>query len=86
MDNHQRFIFEAIDSLVQERLKQLKYNYVVEGKITEVISPTTFKVEIDDFEHIIKSINEITYVLDDIVYILIMNNDFSNKFILCKRP
>ncbi len=77
-------IFKSIDILVDEKLKRLRFNYMVNGLITEVIDNGTYKVDIFNREDIIKSMNGTQYQVGDVVYIVVWNNNYSDKTIVCK--
>lgn len=80
-------IYKTIDILIRERLKSFPYNYCLEGTIKIINSDGTYDVEILDSISKIKPLdNTKTYNINDIVFVLVINNDFSNKYILCKKP
>lgn len=78
-------IIDSIIYAIKEISKKLKYNKKIEGVVTEVINEFTYKVKIQDNESVIKSINNIEYQVGDVVYIIIFNNNNSDKRILCKK-
>lgn len=85
MNKDKEELLEAVDILINKRLEELMFNYKIEGKITEVININTYKVEIQNNMSEIKSMNNATYQVGDVVYILIFNNNYSDKKILCKK-
>lgn len=84
MKDIQEAILESINYMLQEKLKKVKYNYCLEGVITAV-EDDIYTLKIDDQETTCKSINGAIYQVNDIVYILVINNEMSNKIILGKR-
>lgn len=85
MNKEKKELLEAIDVLISKRLGELKFNYKIEGRIVEVISVDTYKVEIQNNMSEIKSMNDTTYQVGDVVYIIVFNNNYSDKKILCKK-
>lgn len=78
-------ILEAIDIMMNEKIKKLKFNYVLDGTITEVINPNTYKINVLDNVETLNSMNSNQYLVGDIVYVIVFNNNYSDKKILCKR-
>lgn len=78
-------ILEAIEIMIDEKIKSLKFNYVIDGTITEVIDTNTYKVNLFDNIETLKSMDGQEYTVGDIVYVIVFNNNYSNKKILCKR-
>ena len=85
MNRDKEELLEAIDILINKRLNGLRNCYKIEGKITEIIDADTYKVEIQNNISEIKSMNDATYQVGDVVYIIIFNNNYSDKKILCKK-
>jgi len=80
-------IIEAIDEIVKNRIsQQAKYNTTLRGKIIQNVSGNIYEVEIKGDTHQAKAINGVTYVANDIVYVLLVNNNFSEKIILSLVP
>lgn len=77
-------ILEAIEIMIDEKIKSLKFNYVIDGTITEVIDTNTYKVNLFDNIETLKSMNGQEYTVGDIVYVIVFNDNYSNKKILCK--
>lgn len=78
-------MIDAFMELIKQKFKGLKFNYKVEGIITEVVDANTYKVRIQNNIETIKSMNSDTYLLNDVVYIMVFNNNDSDKKILCKK-
>lgn len=77
-------IIDAIEIILEERISRLKFNYMVVGLITEVIDVDTYKVNIFDNIETLHSMNGHQYQVGDIVYIVVWNNNYSDKTIVCK--
>lgn len=76
---------ESVIYAIQELFKELEFNRKVEGVITEKIDNSTYKVKIQNNESIIKSMNNTEYIVGDVVYVIIFNNNNSDRKILCKK-
>lgn len=76
---------ESVIYAIQELFKELEFNRKVEGIITEKIDNSTYKVKIQNNESIIKSMNNTEYIVGDVVYVIIFNNNNSDRKILCKK-
>lgn len=85
MNKEQLELLQAIELMINEKLKGLKFNYTLEGTITEVMNTTTYKVRIFDTEEILKSIDNTTYQVGDVVKIIVYNGNYSDKAIWHKR-
>ncbi len=85
MNRDKEELLEAVDILINKRLIELGFNKKVEGVITEVVNIDTYKVKIQNNITEIKSMNGIIYEVGDVVYILVFNNNYSDKKILCKK-
>lgn len=83
-----QYILDAIDKMIHERFKKLsKFNYYIEAKIETVNEDGTYDIEFQ--ETVLKNIKAregLTLNVGDIVLVTIVNGNFSNKFIDCKRP
>lgn len=84
MNRKQEELLQAVDVVIKKRLEESMFNYKIEGKITEVIDTNTYRVEIQNNISEIKSMNGITYQVGDVVYIVVWNNNYSDKTIVCK--
>ena len=73
-----------VDVIITSYLSQLKFNTTIEGVILSQVSPSLYKVKINNIEYSAKCLNGITYQVNDVVDILIRNNNFSEKIILWK--
>lgn len=78
-------IAESIVYAIQKLCEQLEFNRKIEGVIVDKIDDSTYKVKIQNNISKIKSMNDATYEIGDIVEILVFNNNYSDKKILCKK-
>lgn len=83
-DNHKE-IYKTIDRLIEQRMSELEFNYTQEGKIIGILQNNNYLVKINNEDYTIKSINNNEYLINDVVYVLVINNT-SRRMILCKRP
>lgn len=83
MEKEQNAILEAIDIIVKKRLRNLGFDYYVDGVITSVdISHNVYTVLINGVEYTnIPSKHKLIYSLNDTVQVLIKNGNWKNKFI-----
>jgi hypothetical protein len=86
MSNIKQDILDAIEILIDKKLSKLKFDYTIDGVVTNVKPNATYEVSINQDLLDVKAINNQTYSIGDIVIIQVSKNDFSNKWILCKRP
>ena len=80
----QEKLIAYVDVIIASYLSQLKFNTTIEGVILSQVSPSLYKVKINNIEYSAKCLNGITYQINDVVDILIRNNNFSEKIILWK--
>ena len=80
----QEKLIAYVDVIITSYLSQLKFNTTIEGVILSQVSPSLYKVKINNIEYSAKCLNGITYQVNDVVDILIRNNNFSEKIILWK--
>lgn len=78
-------IHEAINIAVDAKIKDLKINYCEDGLIIEVLTGGKYKVDIKGRVYTISSMNGQSYVVNDVVYVLIINGNWSEMKILCKK-
>lgn len=75
-------LLEAIDIMIENKLKKLKFNYYVDGVIDAVNNDKTYNVIINGTLYTnISSKNNFKYSKGDSVQILIKNGDWNKKFI-----
>ena len=80
----QEKLIAYVDVIITSYLSQLKFNTTIEGVILSQVSPSLYKVKINNIEYSAKCLNGVTYQANDVVDILIRNNNFSEKIILWK--
>lgn len=83
MEKEQNAILEAIDIIVKKRLRNLGFDYYVDGVITAVnISKNVYTVLINgvSYENV-SAKHKLAYQLNDTVQILIKNGNWKKKFI-----
>ena len=85
MDNFkqlQEAIINAIDIIIENKLKKLGFNYYVDGVVKEINNDETYNVLINGtIYHNIPSKYRLTYSVGDVVQILVKNGDWNKKFI-----
>lgn len=86
MNIYQDKLLESIDLLISEKLKGLEFNRTISAKISEVITSSDYNIIYQNETYTAKAINNQTYTIGTLVYVLIPNNDFSKKIILSKIP
>ena len=86
MDKIQEEIIKSVEIIVAERIKSLKLDYTVTGKIKSITSGT-YIVTIDGSDSSpMKAREGLTLQVGDIVYVRVIQGNYSNKFIDCKKP
>jgi hypothetical protein len=83
MDKYQQAIFNAVKILINAQ--SFSFNYCLEGKITAV-NTSDYTVLINEESYNLKSLLGTSFLVNDLVFILVINGDSSKKYILCKRP
>ncbi|MDI9215994.1 hypothetical protein [Clostridium tertium] len=85
-NNIQEEILKSVEVLVDSKMKNLKFNYYVEGKIVAVNSDSTYNVKINGDTEKLKARQGLTLNVNDVVLVLVPNGNTSFKFIDIKRP
>ena len=80
----QEKLLQMVEIVVDSYLQKIKFNTTIEGVILSQVSPSLYKVKINNIEYSAKCLNGVTYQINDVVDILIRNNNFSEKIILWK--
>lgn len=80
MLNKKEILMESIDILILERLKNIGRNYYVDGKITAV-NTSDYTVLINGESYTLKARTGLSFIVNDIVQIIVKNGDWSKKFI-----
>jgi len=84
---YQEKILESIDMLIEENMKQLKLDYTIIGKILSYDSINNiYTVMYNGAEIQVKARDGLTLKSNDLVYIRVIQGNFSEKFIDCKKP
>lgn len=82
----QEKLLEAIDKLIEGRLKGLSFNYCVEGNIHKVNTNGTYDIKINgEIYTNIRSISSETYTINNVVSVLVVNGRWEDKKILYKK-
>lgn len=80
MDNLVTGILKLIDS----RIRETKFNYSVYGTIQSQNEDGSYNVKINNLTYTVKTINGTTYNPGELVLIVVVNNNFSFKYIVGK--
>ena len=82
MKSEQKAILDACRIIVENQIKNLKYNYYIDGVVTKKNGDGTYNIKNsgNTFENI-KARTGLTLSEGDSVQIMIKNGDFNNKFI-----
>jgi|SRR3712207_3727318 len=75
-------LFDSVILIVNKLLSKVKFNYTAIGAIVAKNDDGTYKVRINNSTTDIESLHGIEYKENEVVYILIMNQDFNKKLIL----
>lgn len=87
MNEFQESILKSIDLMIQEKVKEIKFDYTITAKVLSFNSSNNaYTVLYNGSELPIKARPGLTLQPDDIVYIRIVQGNFSEKFIDCKKP
>ena len=80
-------LLEAIDEIVLKRIEQNgNYNKTIRATVVQHVSDSLYEIQSQGSTYTAKAINGATYDPGDLVYILIINNNFSEKIILSIVP
>lgn len=82
MKSEQKAILDACRIIVENQIKNLKYNYYIDGIVTKKNGDGTYNIKNsgNTFENI-KARTGLVFSEGDSVQIMIKNGDFNNKFI-----
>ncbi|MBR0596966.1 hypothetical protein [Sinanaerobacter chloroacetimidivorans] len=88
MDKNKRSIDVMIDTIINA-LKlyspTLPFDKTVQGRITEVLTDNFYNVQINDGVFTIPSLSDMTYMVNENVWVTIIQNDNKNKVISGRR-
>ncbi|MBZ4664471.1 MAG: hypothetical protein JG776_2189 [Caloramator sp.] len=77
---------KSLNKYIQKLIGEAKYNKTEFGVIIGTNQDGSYKVKINDNIHNIYAVEGLNLAVNDIVLIEIANNNFSFKYIKCKRP
>jgi len=87
MSNKKEILMESIDILIAERLKQLKFNNSIQVNISTVNIDGTYDVLYHKQTITnVKAREGTSFIVGDVCWALIPNNEFSLLFLDCKIP
>lgn len=78
-------ILKSIDIMIKEKLKNLKFNYYIEGKIVSINSGV-YTVKINGEDETLSARSGLTLSVGEVVLICVPNGNTSFKFIDMKKP
>jgi len=86
-DVHDSF-FDGINEFYHAHIKKEKLNHTAEGNIVAVLGNNQYTVKINNIAYTIPGteIPNSNYLVGMIVWIEIPNQNFSHKYIKCKKP
>lgn len=84
MDSIESLILNAVDIVLEQKLKGLRFNYTIEATINQNLGSGKYNITNNNETFTAYSKNGSSYVIGDVVDVLIRNGDFSNKIILWK--
>lgn len=81
----QASLLRTIKKIIKVSLKKLAFNNCIEGIISNVNTNNTYNVKVDEkvYENI-KTVNSNIYTVNDVVWLIKINNDLSYLYIFCK--
>lgn len=85
MKDIQENILKAIDILIQDRMKSLKFDYTFSAIIKTDNGSDNFTVTYNGQDYDINARAGLTLTAGDVVYVRCVQGDFSQKFIDCIR-
>lgn len=80
-------LLESIEIMIEDNKDKLKLDYTITGKILSYDGVNNiYTVQYGDAELEIKARDGLTLSVGDVVYIRVVQGNFSEKFIDCKKP
>ena len=79
-------LLEAIDIRIKEYVSNLKFDKTVIGVVKSINANGSYQVEINGAETSIMSIDGLALNVNDVVCVKLIQGNFSQKYIECKRP
>jgi hypothetical protein len=87
MNQYEQNLLAAIEEIVTERIKQYaNFNTTITATINDTSQAPKYILNYNGTNITALAVNNATYNINDVVYVLILNNNFSEKIILCKKP
>ena len=87
MNEFQKAIEKSIDIKLQQFEKTLKFDYTITAKVLSFDETNNIHTVLYNGSELqIKAREGLTLVAGDLVYIRVIQGNFSNKFIDCKKP
>lgn len=87
MNQYEKNLLAAIDEIVIERIKQYSNaNITITATVIDTSQAPKYSLSYLGDTITANAINNQTYLTGDVVYVLVLNNNFSEKIILCKKP
>ena len=78
-------VVEYFEIFLNRKLKKLRFNYCVDGQIMEVLSPTQYKVDVDNYVYTLNSIYYSAFEVGQVVLVEVINNNWSRKIVKCPK-
>lgn len=78
------YILDAIDVVIDSKLKELDFNKTLEGVVREVHDDGC-DIDINGSTIYANKLSGMEYEIGDVVIVLVLNNNYSNKIILGRR-
>lgn len=84
---YQQKLLDSIEMLVEEKMSKINRDYTIIGKITDYnATDNVYTVLHNDSSLTLKARAGLTLTVGDVVYIRVVQGNFSEKFIDCKKP
>lgn len=77
---------KSLNKYISKLIREAQFNKTEFGVIVGANQDSSYKVKINDNIFNIYAVEGLNLAVDDIVLIEIINNNFSYKYIKCKRP
>lgn len=78
----QDYILEAIEIVVKEEMRKLRFNYYIEATVLSINIDSTYNVSFNNNTlPNVRAREDLKLQIGDNVLVCIVNNDFSNKFV-----
>ncbi len=77
-------LIQVISTYIDNALNLAKFDITTKGKIVEILSNTTYRVQIQGTSYIVPCYLNMTFQLNEIVLVTVPQSNWSNIFILSK--